>query len=48
MGASRVCACVCEQWVFVQVCVCGADVREKGAQWVCLRGEVCVATPASV
>ncbi len=47
---SCVCACVCEQWVFVQVCVVGggADVRERGAQWVCLGGEVCVATPASV
>ncbi len=41
--------CVRVRVFAVGVCagVCGADVRERGAQWVCLRGEVCAATPAS-
>ena len=35
----RVCARACVSSGCLCRCVCGADVRERGAQWVCLRGE---------
>ncbi len=44
----RVCARSCLSSGCLFRCVCGGDLREMGAQWVCLRGEVCVTTPASV